>query len=182
MANSSKYTEDWLPIQGIMNGMIQINGGYYVTGIKILPKNIFILDPDAQNNIIFNLRNFYNSIDFEFWLIVADRPVDINVYLSQLQIQYNREQNPAVRKLLIQDINKANLFMSPTANVVDTEYYMLFREKKQDLIQKRIHTMISGLANCQINSSQVSNEDLRTILDNFFNGGVSTQFRTVMPK
>ena len=49
------------------------------------PKNIFILDEGARNNVIVQLRNFYNTIDFEFWMTIADRPVDINLYLAQLQ-------------------------------------------------------------------------------------------------
>ena len=55
----SKYTEDWIPIKSIQNGMIQLNNNYYVTGIKVEPKNIFILDYQTQNNIIFNFRKFY---------------------------------------------------------------------------------------------------------------------------
>ena len=55
----SKYTEDWVPIKSIQNGMIQLNNNYYVTGIKVEPKNIFILDYQTQNNIIFNFRNFF---------------------------------------------------------------------------------------------------------------------------
>ena len=81
---SSKYTEDWVPIKNIMNGMIQLDNGFYVTGIKVSPKNIFILDAGQRDNILFNLQNFYNMIDYEFWLVVSDRPVDINLYLSQL--------------------------------------------------------------------------------------------------
>ena len=41
--NGSKYTEDWVPIKNIKNGMIQLENYYYVTGIRIEPKNIFIL-------------------------------------------------------------------------------------------------------------------------------------------
>ena len=77
----SKYSEDWVPIKNIMNGMIQLENGQYVTGIKVAPKNIFILDQGERDNIIFSLQNFYNMIDYEFWLVVADRPVDINLYL-----------------------------------------------------------------------------------------------------
>ena len=73
MANKSKYTDDWLPIKNIKNGFIELEGKYYVTGIKIEPKNIFILDYQEQQAIIFNFRNVYNSIDYEFWLMVADR-------------------------------------------------------------------------------------------------------------
>ena len=40
--NNLNYTEDWLPVKQIMNGMIQLDDGTYVTGVKITPKNIFI--------------------------------------------------------------------------------------------------------------------------------------------
>ena len=41
---TSKYAEDWVPIKNIMNGMIQLDNGFYVTGIKVSPMNIFFLD------------------------------------------------------------------------------------------------------------------------------------------
>ena len=85
MTNDSKYTSTWLPIRQIMNGMIQLDDGTYVTGVKVQPKNIFIMGAQAQDNMVYNLRNFYNTIDYEFWLIIADRPVDINLYLAELQ-------------------------------------------------------------------------------------------------
>ena len=179
VSTDTKYTEDWVPIKNIMNGMIQLDNGYYVTGIKIAPKNIFILDQGERQNVIFNLQNFYNMIDYEFWLIVADRPVDINLYLSQLQLLYQRSMSGAVRKLLMQDINKANAFMGAEYNIVDTEYFILFKEKRLEIVQKRLHNLISGLANATINSTQVSNADLRMILDNFLNGGMTTTFGTV---
>lgn len=174
----NKYSEGWLPIKNITNGMIVLDNNEKVTGVKITPKNIFIMDEDSQNNIIRALNNFYNTIDFEFWLIVSDRVVDISLYQSQLQLLYNNVSKPKLRKLIMQDINKANYFKAN--NVVDTEYYIFFREKNPDLIQKRIRALINGLATCGLNSMQSTNEDLRTLIDNFFNGGVRTQFGTVM--
>ncbi len=178
--SGSKYTEDWVPIKNIANGMIELNTGEFVTGIKVSPRNIFILDPDAQNNVIYNLRNFYNVLDFEFWVIIADRPVDINMYLAQLQLLYQRNTSNITRKIIMQDINKANQFMGADFNVIDTEYFILFKEKKGEIIQKRIHNMIGTLATAGINSTQISNSDIRMILDNFLNGGMTTNFGTVM--
>jgi hypothetical protein len=177
---SSKYSEDWVPIKSIMNGMIQLDNGFYVTGVKISSKNIFILDPGERENVLFNLQNFYNMLDYEFWLIVADRPVDINLYLSQLQLLYQRCTDGAIRKLIIQDINKANAFMGLEYNVVDTEYFILFKEKRLEIVNKKVHNLISGLANAGLNSAQVANSDLRMLLDNFLNGGMTTTFGTVM--
>lgn len=175
----SKYTEDWLPIQAISNGMIILPNQEKVAGVKISPKNIFILDEETQASMLIALKNFYNMIDFEFWLIVADRPVDISVYLSQLQLAYQEQSNPAVRKLINEDIQKGNMFMNN--NVVDTEYFLLFKEKNLELLQKKVRMMITGLANSGLDSKQTSNEDMRIILDNFLNGGRSTDFGTVMP-
>lgn len=176
---ATKSSEDWLPIKSITNGSIILDDGTMVTGVKIEPKNIFILDQAVQATVIMELNNFYNTIDYDFWLISAGRPVDINLYLASLQVHYNNTTSQQVRKLLIQDINKANDFMSTQANVVDTEYYILFKEKRPDIIQKRIQGLISGLARCTLNSKQVSNDDLRAILDNFFNGAEGFRFGAV---
>ena len=142
MAVTNKYAEDWLPLKAINNGMILLDNGYLVTGVKVEPKNIFILDQSVQNNVIASLRTFYNTLDYEFWLICAGRPVDINVYLANLQVQYNNTNNQQVRKLLMQDINKANMFMSTQMNAVDTEYFILFKEKKPEIIQKRLQNLM----------------------------------------
>ena len=162
MANTtsiSRYSEDWIPVKNIVNGMIELDNGQFVTGVKIESKDIFIMDQQTQNNVIMGMRNFYNMIDYEFWLVIADRPVDINLYLSQLQDLYSRTLDPAKRTLINQDINKANMFMSSELSVVDTEYYIMFKDKKQDVIQKRLHNIITGLANAGVNSAQASNSD-----------------------
>ena len=174
----SKYTNDFVPIKSITNGMVVLDNNKKLTGIKIMPRNIFILDQGTQNAIIDNLRNVYNMIDYEFWIIAADRPVDINLFLSQLQLLFNSTQDQIKRKLIMEDINKANLFMSN--NIVDTEYFLLFVEKDSDKITKRIRQLINGFANAGLNSHQVTNDDLRIILDNFLNGGQTTTFGTVI--
>ena len=179
-ASISRYSEDWLPVKNIMNGMIELDNGLYVTGVKIESKDIFIMDQQAQNNVIYGMRNFYNTLDFEFWLVIADRPVDINLYLSQLQVLYSKTPNRNIRKIIDQDIAKANMFMSSEMSVVDTEYYILFKEKKLEIIQKQLHNLIANLANAGVNSAQTSNSDLRMLLDNFLNGSVSSTFGTVM--
>lgn len=177
--NNIGSTEAWLPVRGIQNNMIITRDNMKVSGVKIAPRNIFILDPQLQNNMLISLSNFYNTIDFEFWLVVADRPVDISVYMSQMQLLLNETSSPAIRKLIMQDIEKGETFIRN--NVVDTEYYFMFKSKDSDLLQKRVRQVINGLASCGLNASMISNSDLRMILDNFLNGGTTTEFGTVMP-
>lgn len=176
----SKYTEDFLPIKDINNNCILLTNKYKVTGVKIMPKNIFIMGPEMMNSVISNLRVVYNLIDYEFWIISADRPVDISVYMSQLELLYQNEQDPIRKKLILQDIRKGEEFIQN--DVVDTEFYLLFKEKDDEVIQKRIRNLINNFANAGLATRQVSTEDLRVLIDNFFNAGNSTRFGTVMSR
>lgn len=176
-SKTSVGTESFVPVKAIINNVIELDNGEKVAGVKISPKNIFIMDDTDQFNTIDGLKDFYNTLDFEFWLVIADRPVDITVYIAQLQMQYNNATSPVIRKLINQDLKKADDFSD---SVRDFEFYILFKEKNMDLIQKRIRLMINGLANAGLSSSQANNFDLRTILDNFLNGGVKTEFGTVL--
>ena len=53
----SRYTEQYVPIKSITNGMIVLENNEKVTGLKIVPRNIFISDTNTQYAIIDNLKN-----------------------------------------------------------------------------------------------------------------------------
>ena len=138
------------------------------------------MDDIQQDGIINALRNCYNTFNFEFWLIAADRPVDLSVYTSQLELMLNDNLPPAISKMVMQDLEKADMFINN--QVVDTEYYLLFKETSMDMIQEKIRAIVNGFANCSLLASPVTDDELRVILDNFLNGGVRTNFGTVVLK
>ena len=177
--NNPKYTENWLPLKAISNGIMYNTKNEMITGVKIQPRNIFILDQSSMDNALIGLMNFYNTIDYEFWLVVADRPVDIAVYQAELQVLYNKTQDQRVRKLISQDMQKGDYFINN--DVVDTEYFLLFKEKNGEMLQKKLRSMINNLAGAGLVASQTSNDDLRMIIDNFLNGGKKYESGGVMP-
>ena len=177
---NSAFTENWVRIKSIKNGIITLPNKDMVTGVKIEPRNIFILDGIQQDSIINALRNCYNTFNFEFWLIAADRPVDISVYTSQLELMLNEPLSQVRRKMIMQDLDKADMFINN--QVVDTEYYLLFKESRMEVLQDKLRTMVNGLASCSLLATPVSDDDLRVILDNFLNGGVRHDFGTVVTR
>ena len=176
--SNSPFTENWVKVRSIKNGIITLPNKEMVTGVKIEPRNIFILDGITQDNIINGLRNCYNTFNFEFWLIAADRPVDISVYTSQLELLLNEPIDNVRRKIILQDLDKADMFINN--QVVDTEYYILFKESRMEVLQEKMRAMINGFASCSLLAKPVSDDDLRIILDNFLNGGVRHDFGTVV--
>lgn len=177
--NNPKYTENWIPIKAISNGIMYNNRNEMITGVKIQPRNIFILDQSSMDNALIGLMNFYNTMDFEFWLVVADRPVDIAVYQAELQVLFNKTQDQRIRKMISQDMAKGDFFINN--NVVDTEYFILFKEKNQEMLGKKVRSIINNLASAGLVASQTSNDDLRMIIDNFLNGGDKYEAGGVMP-
>lgn len=177
MSLKASSTESFVPIKAIVNNMIELDNGYKVAGVKIIPKNIFIMEETDQFNVIDSLKDLYNTIDFEFWTVMTDRPVDISVYIAELQMMYNKATSPVIRKLINQDLSKAKDFSD---DVSDIEFYILFKEKNIEMVQKKIRLIINGLANAGMASSQANNDDLRSVLDNFLNGGEKTEFGTVL--
>lgn len=177
MNSNSISTENWITVRDINNNIIFLDNKSMVTGVKIQPRNIFMMDQNSQFNAIDQLRVFYNLIDFEFWLVVADRPVDVNLYISQLELHLNNVQDPAIRKLIVDDMEKADMFINN--DVVDTEYFILFKDNNTDSLNKKVRNLINNFASCGLIASQTSNDDLRMILDNFLNGGVTYKNRTV---
>ena len=64
--------------------------------------------------------------------------------------------------------------------IKDNIYFKKPTGDYMEIVQKRIRIMLNGLARAGLASAQANNDDLRTILDNFLNGGSRTEFGTVM--
>ena len=54
-------TEEWVPIKSIANNMITLDNNLMVAGVKIAPKNIFIMSDTEQYQMINGLKDFYNT-------------------------------------------------------------------------------------------------------------------------
>ena len=55
-------------------------------------------------------------------------------------------------------------------------------DENQERLMSKLNIVINGFAGCGLVCSQTSDDDLRVILDNFLNGGVRTDFGTVVLK
>ena len=73
MSTNSSTTESFVPVKAIINNMIELDSGFKVAGVKVAPKNIFIMEENEQFGVIDGLKDFYNTLDFEFWLVIADK-------------------------------------------------------------------------------------------------------------
>ena len=59
MNSSNIYTENWIKFREINNNVIYLDNKEMVTGVKIQPRNIFILEENYQNQIILHINKYY---------------------------------------------------------------------------------------------------------------------------
>ena len=161
----------WATVRQITSGVVVLNTGELVSGVKIIPRNIFIMQQDDTNAIIYGLSKFYDSIDFDYWLIIGDKPVDLNNYFNSVQNIYNTSSSEHIRAIARDDIVKANKYVSGDYGVSDTEYFLLFKDKTIQSVQERISKIISGIRECDLDATQVSNDELRLVMDTFLSNG-----------
>ena len=81
--------------------------------------------------------------------------------------------------MIAQDMEKGDYFVNN--DVVDTEYFLLFKEKKKELVEKKVRNLINNLATAGLIASQTTDDDLRMIIDNFLNGGKKYEAGGVWP-
>ena len=161
----------WATVRQITSGVIVLNSGELVSGVKVIPRNIFIMQQDDTNAIIYALSKFYDSIDFDYWLIIGDKPVGLTDYFNSVQNIYNNNSSDHVRAIARDDIAKANKYVSGDYGVSDTEYFLLFKEKSIQGVQDKISKIISGIKDCELDAVQVSNDELRLVMDTFLSNG-----------
>jgi hypothetical protein len=91
------------------------------------------------------------------------------MYQTELQLLFNKTNNQKLRKIITEDLNKTEFFIDN--NVVDNEYFLLFKEKDPEKMQKKVRNLINGFATAGLISSQTNDSDMRMLIDNFLNGG-----------
>ena len=126
-----------------------------------------------------------------FWLscILLDEqskvtPTMIREKLEEENIESRPIWNPMHKQPLFQHCDYVTLGESVSEDIFNRGLCLPSdiknTEKDMDKIQKKIRNLIQAFANAGLNAAQTSNDDLRVILDNFLNGGMTTTFGTVM--
>ena len=84
----SKYyensTQEWLSIENINNGIIELKDGRYVKVIEILPVNFYLKSEVEQENIIYYFASYLKVAPDNIQIKVLTQRADIDDYLERL--------------------------------------------------------------------------------------------------
>ena len=107
-------TLKWMDIEEIQEHQMILKHGNqrtFVQGIKVHPINIFIEDEYEQMLRVARLRNVYNKLKFKLYHSFVFNPINLDSELAYLSQRLDGEDNPAMRELIQDDIEKAIMFI-----------------------------------------------------------------------
>lgn len=98
MSQSTKTTQEFVPIQEIRDGIVILKNGSMRAIILASSLNFALKSSDEQNAIISQFQNFLNSLDFSIQIFVQSKRLDIRPYIALLEGRY-KEQPTELMKI-----------------------------------------------------------------------------------
>ncbi len=97
MALDAQRTQDFVPIQEIRNGVIELTSGEVRAIVLASPINLSLKTEDEQQAVLANFMSFLNSLDFSTQISIQSRRLDITEYLLKLEKRYEAQTEPLLK-------------------------------------------------------------------------------------
>ncbi len=91
MAQASKTTQNFVPIQEIRDGVVVLKDGSMRAIVLASSLNFALKSSDEQSAIILQFQNFLNSLDFSVQIFVQSKRLDIRPYIALLEERYKEQ-------------------------------------------------------------------------------------------
>ena len=93
-------TQDWLPIQSILDGILTRPDGTLVAGLLIHPMNLSLMAQAEQHRVVTAFRAAIDRLTTPWQMVSTFRPVDLTAYRQQLAVQSDRLPQGMRRQVL----------------------------------------------------------------------------------
>ena len=91
-------TQDHLPIEDIVDGMVVLKDGSCVAILQVSSVNFDLLSEREQGALIFAYGGILNSLNFPIQIVVYSNTKDVTVYLGNLKAAEDKQENPKLKE------------------------------------------------------------------------------------
>lgn len=93
------YSEDFLPVKDIRNGIIEMEDGRYIRVLEVEPINFLLRSTSEQKNIVASFASWMKISPIKIQIKVLTKKADIGKHLSTIERDMESESNPKCREL-----------------------------------------------------------------------------------
>jgi hypothetical protein len=123
-AQNLPSTQKFIEITDIVDDIALLSGGNACLIIEVKATNFALLSPEEQDAKIYAYASLLNSLSFPIQIVIRSKRLDISTYLTLLDGEKNKTQNPALATQIslyrnfVQELVKVN-------TVLDKKFYII---------------------------------------------------------
>lgn len=99
------YTQDFIPLKNIRNGLIETTDGRYLKIVEVEPINFTLRSEEEKANIIWSFASWLKIANVNLQMMSITRKADAEKHIELLQQDMRDETNPQTRELARAYIN-----------------------------------------------------------------------------
>ncbi|PIR37273.1 MAG: hypothetical protein COV34_03565 [Candidatus Zambryskibacteria bacterium CG10_big_fil_rev_8_21_14_0_10_42_12] len=124
MAINANATQQFVPIEDVVNGVVKLKDGSLRAIIIASSLNFALKSEDERQAIIMQFQDFLNSLDFSVQIYVQSRRLDIQPYLTLLEAQYKQQINDLLKIQIREYIDFVKSFTEAT-NIMTKSFFIV---------------------------------------------------------
>lgn len=177
--------KQFVEINRIENDTIYLQNGSIKAIIQVQPINFHILSAKQKQAIISAYKDFLNSLDFPIQIVMRTVNLNLDEYLSQLEIKVRQQKKPQLLTQFtdFQDFMKKYIEENSVKNRL---FYIVipFTPSKNPLVEKgnpldqikiRVSLCQEKLRNCNLVTKRLSTNELVFLMASYFEGFIEVE-------
>lgn len=168
LAKKVETTLNWLDLEQIVEDAMILKKEkktIVVKGIKIIPKNILIEDDSKQARMINELRGIFNRLQFKLYHQYVYSKVNIMNHYEHLEQLLEKEENPARKELILDDMEKANAFANAYREL---SFYIMLEATTQKELEKNFQDLCMEFERSNLQYEILKKSDYQKLVSYLF--------------
>lgn len=201
MAQNTKTTQEFVPIQEIRDGIVVLKDGSMRSLVLASSLNFALKSSDEQNAIISQFQNFLNSLDFSVQIFIQSKRLDIRPYIALLEERY-KEQVAELMKIQTREYVEFIKTFVENSSIMTKSFFIVIPytppvltasknpissmmkrgtdskilaneqfEEYRSQLEQRVGVVEQGLVRCGIRVAELGTEEVVELYYKIFNPG-----------
>lgn len=201
MADTSKTTQEFVPISEIRDGVVVLKNGSMRSLVMASSLNFALKSTDEQNSIIYQFQNLLNSLDFSVQIFVQSKKLDIRPYIALLEERYKEQVTELMKIQTREYIDFIKTFVE-NSNIMTKSFFLVIsydppamtasnnplsnltsKKNKEGVmpneqfnehksqLEQRVSVVEQGLVRCGIRVAELGTEEIVELYYKIFNPG-----------
>ncbi len=155
--NKQMSTQSHLPFSEIKDGIVVMRDGSLRMVILCSPTNFDLKSPDEKEAIEFAFQGFLNGLHFPIQIVIQSRKIDLDNYLSKLEVIQSDQPNPLLADLMDDYVTNIKSLLDEV-NIMEKRFYVVVPYFVNVVSKANIFTKLRGASSDSVEVTQTSGE------------------------